>query len=146
MRDDDRALTAEGTKKFRRAARGLARLMGAPDRVLTSPLLRARQTGEILVQTWGGPDLEEEPALAGGTVDDVGARLDACAAEAAVVVVGHEPQLSALLAELLGTRRSDRLAFRKGGVAVLDLAGAFAEGGQLVSCLPPKVLRALGGD
>lgn len=146
MRDEDRALTAEGVKKFRRAARGLAAFMKPPDLLLTSPLVRARQTAEILAQAWGGPALEEEATLAGGTVDDVGTRLDTCPPEATVAVVGHEPQLSALLAQLLGTNRSERLEFRKGGVAVVDLAGAFAEGGRLVSCLPPKVLRALSGD
>ena len=118
--------------------------MGAPELLLTSPLVRARQTAEILARAWRGVEITDEPALAGGTIADVGARLDACPRDATVVVVGHEPQLSDLLAHVLGTHHSDRLGFRKGGVAVVEVEGKLADGGRLVSCLPPKVLKTLG--
>jgi phosphohistidine phosphatase len=61
-----------------------------------------------------------------------------------VAVVGHEPHLSDLLARLLGSRHDDRLAFKKGGAALVDVPGRLAGGGQLVWFLPPKVLRKLG--
>jgi phosphohistidine phosphatase len=61
-----------------------------------------------------------------------------------VAVVGHEPWVSELLARLLGTRHDARLAFKKGGAALVDVPGRLAGGGSLVWYLPPKVLRKLG--
>src|SRR5215510_14914096 len=50
LKDQERALTAEGIAKFHRAARGMVRLMGegAPRVIWTSPLVRSRQTAELL--------------------------------------------------------------------------------------------------
>jgi phosphohistidine phosphatase len=65
--DDQRALTPEGRKKFREAARGLTRIVKRPDALLTSPLLRARQTAEIAAVAWGRrPKPRELQALADG--------------------------------------------------------------------------------
>ncbi len=72
------------------------------------------------------------------------ARQTAEIAAAAWAVVGHEPSLSALLARLLGTPHDARLAFKKGGAALLEVADGLAGGGQLVWYLPPRLLRALG--
>jgi phosphohistidine phosphatase SixA len=58
--------------------------------------------------------------------------------------VGHEPHLSDLLARLLGGAAPERLTFRKGGVALVELPGALAEGGRLVWYLRPRILRQLG--
>src|SRR5580692_8521046 len=46
--DDERPLTARGIREMRRAARGLRRLVGSVDAIGTSPLVRARETAEIL--------------------------------------------------------------------------------------------------
>ena len=61
-----------------------------------------------------------------------------------MAVVGHEPQVSELLARLLGTDKADRLTFRKGGAALVDADGLLAEGGRLVWYLTPRLLRELG--
>jgi phosphohistidine phosphatase len=60
-----------------------------------------------------------------------------------VAVVGHEPWVSELLARLLGSRQDDRLTFKKGGAALVEVPGGLAGGGQLAWYLPPKVLRKL---
>src|SRR5712691_2564228 len=52
--DDERPLTPDGEKRFRKAARGLARIAAPPEILLTSPLPRARKTAEIAAQAWGG--------------------------------------------------------------------------------------------
>ena len=46
--DDDRPLTEEGIRRFEEAARGLLEFDAHPVRILTSPLVRARQTAELL--------------------------------------------------------------------------------------------------
>jgi phosphohistidine phosphatase len=141
--DEDRPLTPEGEQKFREAAKGLAGLVGRPDALLTSPWLRAKQTAAIAAAAWGRLEPKETAALASGSFEALAAVLDRYPDDATVVVVGHEPWVSALLARLLGTRHDDRLTFRKGGVALVDVPGRLAEGGSLAWFLPPKVLRKL---
>jgi phosphohistidine phosphatase len=141
--DEDRPLTPEGEQKFREAAKGLAALVDPPDAVLTSPWLRARQTAAIAAAAWGRVEPVETPALASGSFEEQAEVLDRYPRDATVAVVGHEPWVSELLARLLGTRHDERLEFKKGGVAVVEVPGRLAGGGRLVWYLPPKVLRRL---
>jgi phosphohistidine phosphatase len=143
MPDEERPLTPEGEAKFREAAKGLARLVDRPDALLTSPWLRARQTAAIAAAAWGQIELKETAALAGGSFDEQAAVLDRYPDDATVAVVGHEPWVSELLARLLGSRHDDRVTFKKGGAALVDVPGRLAEGGSLAWFLPPKVLRRL---
>jgi phosphohistidine phosphatase len=142
--DERRPLTREGEERFRACARGLARLVSRPEAVLTSPWLRARQTAEIAAAAWGRNEpLECEP-LAGGTFQAQAAVLDRYPHDAILALVGHEPHLSALVARILDCRDSERLAFKKGGVALLDVPGRLAAGGTLLAFLPPRVLKRVG--
>lgn len=142
--DDERPLTRAGEKRFRRAARGLARVADRPDALLTSPLPRAARTAEVAAKAWGKVSPTDTPALAGGEVAEVFRAIEEHGADATVAVVGHEPQMSEILARLLGSAKADRLTFRKGGAALVDVEGPLAEGGRLVWYLTPRVLRELG--
>ena len=144
LSDPDRPLTPAGEKKFGAAARGLAAVLGAPDALLTSPWLRALQTAEIAAAAWGEVSVRKTPALAGGDFDELAKVVDRYRDKELVAVVGHEPWLSALLARLLGTPHDGRLAFKKGGAALVDVRDGLAGGGRLVWYLPPRLLRALG--
>jgi phosphohistidine phosphatase len=141
--DEERPLTPEGELKFREAAKGLAHLVGRPDALLTSPLLRAKQTAVLAAAAWGKIAPKETSALAGGSFEEQAEVLDRYPDDATVAVVGHEPHLSGLLARLLGSRHDDRLTLKKGGAALVEVRGRLAEGGELVWFLPPKVLRKL---
>lgn len=142
--DNDRPLTPEGELKFREAAKGLARVLDRPDALLTSPWLRARQTASIAAAAWGGIEPKTENALASGSFEAQARVLDAYPDDATVAVFGHEPWVSELLGRLVGTRDSDRLTFKKGAAALVDVKGALADGGSLVWYLTPKLLRKLG--
>lgn len=142
--DDDRPLTPEGANKWKEAAQGLAAILDPPGALLTSPLLRARQTAEIAGQAWGGLDPRPTDALAGGNFEELAAVVERHRDQKLVVLVGHEPWVSTLLARLLGTRHGERLAFKKGGAALVELRNGLAAGGQLIWLLPPRLLRALG--
>jgi phosphohistidine phosphatase len=142
--DRERPLTPEGELKFREAARGLARIVDRPDALLTSPWRRARQTAQIASAVWGGPEPRPTPALASGSFEAQAQVLDAFPQDATVAIFGHEPWVSELVARVLGSRASDRLSFKKGGVALVDVPGRLADGGSLVFYLPPKLLRKLG--
>ncbi len=141
--DAQRPLTPDGKERFRAAAAGLARLVEPPDALLSSPWLRARQTADLAAEAWGKVEPEETDVLAGGTFDEQARVLDRYPSAATVAVVGHEPYVSDLLGRLLGSRDEDRLTFKKGGVALVDVPGRLADGGRLLGYLPPKVLRKL---
>jgi phosphohistidine phosphatase len=143
MADDERPLTSKGRKRFRQAARGLTAVLKRPDALLSSPLPRARQTADLAARAWGKIEVTDTPALAGGTFEELALVLAPYGPKDTVAIVGHEPNVSELLARLLGSAQADRLTFRKGGVALVELPGPLPEGGTLVSFLPPRVLRAL---
>jgi phosphohistidine phosphatase len=143
MEDDERPLTSKGRKRFRTAARGLATVLKRPDALLSSPLPRARQTADIAAKAWGKVSVTDTPALAGGTFENLAVALAAYGPKDTVAVVGHEPDLSELLARLLGTPHADRLTFRKGGAALVNVPGPLQEGGTLVWFLTPRLLRTL---
>ena len=142
--DEERPLTKKGKRRFLKAARGLAQVCGRPDVLLTSPLPRARETADIAAEAWGGPPPTTEAALAHGSADDIIAMLARYSGGQRVVMVGHEPTVSTVLARLLGSPAGERFAFRKGGAAHVDVPGAPAEGGRLEWFMRPKLLRALG--
>lgn len=144
--DDERPLTASGKAAFRVAARGLALIARRPDVVLTSPLARARATAEIAARAFKRIAPTLEPALADESVNGIVIALKAYPLSATIALVGHEPQLSALLARTLAVPQPERLAFQKGGAALLDLPDGPAASGRLVWFLSPRILRALGVD
>jgi phosphohistidine phosphatase len=141
--DDERPLTRPGKATFRVAARGLAQIARRPDVLLTSPLVRARATADILARAFRRIAPTLEPALADESVNGIIAALKAHAPAATIALVGHEPGLSALLVRLLGVSPGEPLAFRKGGAALVDLRDGPTAPGRLVWFLPPKVLRAI---
>ena len=141
--DEDRPLTPAGEKRFRKAARGLARVARRPDLLLTSPLPRARRTAEIAARAWGRVKPVDADALARGDVEALSRQLTGRDAES-VALVGHEPHLSALLAWLVGSDDAPGFAFRKGGAAIVEILHWSRGGAHLACFLPPRVLRRLG--
>jgi phosphohistidine phosphatase len=146
MADEDRPLTPEGVRKWKEAAAGLATILDPPDVLLTSPWRRALHTAEILGEAWGGREPEPTAALTTGRFEELAAVIDGHREARSVAVVGHEPWLSALLARLVGTPDSERLAFKKGGAALVELPAGLLARGSLLWFLPPRLLRALDSD
>lgn len=138
--DDRRPLTQEGEARFVAVVRGLAALDVQVDLILTSPLLRARQTATLLSQGLGGVPVRVSKALAPeGRLDRLVARIRRLP-DAKVAVVGHEPGLGILAAHLIGLPRP--LGFKKGGVCRIDLHPPQAgPPGELGWFAPPKMLR-----
>jgi len=144
--DDARPLTEEGEESFRQAAGGIVRLVERPEALLSSPLPRALRTAEILAEAWGKIAPRKAPALAGGSFVDVAELLEGRDPGDTVVLVGHEPHLSGLLARLLGADGGEKVGFRKGGAALVELSGPPSQGGSLIWFMPPRVLRRLARD
>lgn len=142
--DAARRLTREGQREFARAARGLALLDPEIDRILSSPLVRARETAEILREALGGPEPEACSWLAPGTAPE--RVLSALrGAGGSVALVGHEPGLGRLVSLAVSGRAGAGTPLRKGGVARLRFEGEPRAGeGRLVWLLTPRILRRLG--
>jgi phosphohistidine phosphatase len=143
--DEDRPLTKEGCTKMRRAVRGLRRVLESPERLFSSPLLRARETAELLLERYPDLRVETTPELQpDADPTDTLAWLKTLDPGQRIALVGHEPHLSRLLALLLhGDPSLDTLPFRKGGVAILELDTPRPATARLTAFLPPHVLRAL---
>jgi phosphohistidine phosphatase len=143
--DRDRPLTEEGRRRFRSAAKGLRKLAEAPDLVLTSPYLRARQTAALLHEHARWPEPVAHDAL-GAEQSAAGmlAVLEAQQQRAAVALVGHEPTLSELASGLLcGDPVRVTIELKKGAVACLRVHATLAGRAELLWLLPPRVLREL---
>ena len=141
--DRDRPLTPRGRKRFRKAARGLARILPRPDALFTSPLPRALETAEIAAEAWGDVTPVEDPRLAEGHAEDILPELAAHGGDALVALVGHEPDVSHLLGRLVGGA-GDGLAFKKGGAALVSLPEGPSMPGQLLWFVKPRILRYIG--
>jgi phosphohistidine phosphatase len=147
--DSQRRLTERGERQARAAGAALERLGASFELVLFSPKVRARQTAELAAEAWPEPErgrLAVHEPLAG---DFDGAQaLDAIAGldgDARLLLVGHEPDMSRVLADLTGVRAD----VKKGGAALVRLEGT---GGELLVLLRPReialiaepALRAVG--
>jgi len=115
--DGARRLTPEGRARFTRLLRALEERLTVA-RVLTSPLVRARETAEILARATGAA-LEAEPRLASGRSS--ARELVAMVRQAApgTALVGHNPELAEALAHL----SEGDLELKPGAVAALDVDG-----------------------
>ncbi len=144
--DRERPLTAQGEKKFRRAARGLTELVPSVDVLLSSPLVRAWQTAEILEKKagWLAPRRFEQLEPGCPPMETVAA-LQPHASAGSVALVGHEPGLNELISYLLtGEPGRVRLEMKKGGVACLSVDGALEAGAATLRwLLAPGLLRSI---
>jgi phosphohistidine phosphatase len=139
--DASRRLTGEGIAKLREIARGLRRLEVRPDAILSSPLVRARETAEIVGHVLRVAVQITEPLAPGCGVGQLLRVLDGYTGARALIVVGHEPDMGYLIGAMTG---GPPLPLKKGGMARIDLAQTEAGAGTLTWLLPPKILRALG--
>ena len=142
--DAKRPLTEEGISRARKQARGLARLGVSFDIVLTSPLVRARQTAEIVAAAFDPrPYFVQVESLApGGAYQAILADLEKHARKTRVAIVGHEPDLGELAARLIGARHA--IAFKKGAVCRIDVDALPPGGpGALRWFMTPKMLRSI---
>lgn len=143
--DSQRPLTADGIRKWRRQAAGLAAVDARPDVVLTSAFVRARQTADLLAAAWAKKPkvIEIEALQPGHKPREVLRALEPYAAHASMALVGHEPGLGELAALLVGFRTTPE--FKKGGVARVDVAllPPPAGSGAIAWWLTPRLLRAL---
>lgn len=145
--DARRPLTEIGRKKMRKGANRLRLQLRQIDVLACSPLVRSRETAEIIARAYGDIPIMERPELDYSYPPEAVLEwLAQCSAET-VVAVGHEPQLGLLSGLLLADAPRTLVAFRKGGVALFEFPGRAAAGrGVLHWVLTAGQLRSLKQD
>jgi phosphohistidine phosphatase len=142
--DTRRPLTEEGISRVKKGARGLVRLGVEFDVVLTSPLVRARQTAELFAAASNtrSPLVVIDSLAPEGSVQAVMTDLEHHARRGRIALVGHEPGIGELAGRIMGSRRA--LEFKKGAVCRIDIESIPPAGhGTLRWFLTPRILREL---
>ncbi len=142
--DTKRPLTEDGIISLRRSARGLDRVGVSFDLMLTSPLVRTRQTAEVIAAELNPvPQILSVESLApGGSHQAVLNDLEKHSRRHRIALVGHEPGIGELAARLIGTRHA--IEFKKGAVCRIDVdALPPTAPGDLRWLLTPRLLRSL---
>lgn len=146
LTDDLRPLTKKGVERMRDGTRGLLQILDQIDLLAASPLTRAQQTADILAKAFNPGPVIEVPELAPGNGP---AAITAWLAEQDTTdtlgIVGHEPDLSELVAWLVCGRSEGFLELKKGGACLVTCHGAPTQGRcTLLWALSPRQLRLLG--
>jgi phosphohistidine phosphatase len=142
--DGKRPLSADGMSRMKKSARGLDRIDVTFDVILSSPLVRARQTADILsAEMEGHPAIVNVDSLApGAPFASLVADLEKHARKTRIALVGHEPGIGELAARLIGSRHP--IEFKKGAVARIDVDQIPPAGpGDIRWMMPPKFMRAV---
>jgi len=135
--DSERPLSPKGRRQAARLGAFLAERGFAPDAIVTSPKLRARQTADLVADAIGIA-VSVDDRLAGPLDPDVVGDIADRVGGTSVVLVGHDPDFSELAAALSG---AEYLPVRKGALARIDMSVPVQpNGGVLRWLLPPELL------
>jgi phosphohistidine phosphatase len=132
--DDERPLTKAGRKEVHEVGKFLAALKVQPDLILTSQLPRAAQTADIAGEHLKTRSREEKLLAPGFRIEDL-TRLLRKYPEQVLMMVGHEPDFTLVIAALTG----GSVKLSKAGVALVDLN---LQKGKLLWLFPPKIAKA----
>ena len=144
--DEKRSLTDEGRDRMREITKGLRKLGVQFDLLLTSPLIRAIQTAEIIAAAFdvGAKEIQQTANLApGASAVALFAEIKSHTGVESVALVGHQPDLGLLVSGIIGSA-APSIQLKKGGVCCVNVTETVpALRGDLVWLLTPKQLRLL---
>jgi phosphohistidine phosphatase len=138
--DSKRPLTVDGTHRMGREAAALKRLKLSLDLVISSPLVRAYQTAEIVARALGAPTklITDERVGLGFGPEQLAAIVAEHRKAKRVMLVGHEPDFSETISQVTG---GGRLMMKKGALAYVEIEDPASLEGVLVWLIPPKALE-----
>ena len=138
--DFDRRLTERGRGQAEKVAKFIQKQGLKPSVILASPVTRAKQTAHIIADAIGA-DMVKLEWLACGMDTEVCLReLSPYGHHPTVMLVGHEPDFSTTLAQLLGLADPEALHIRKASLTLINLPELKAGSGQLEFCIPCKLM------
>ena len=140
--DDDRPLTPDGCEAMEREAKAIAELLPDLELIVTSPLLRARQTAQYVAEQLRLRNVVDDARIAHGfNARACQTILTEHSDAERVMLVGHEPTMSAAIGHMIG---DGNVELKKAALAGIELAERTSTSGTLICLIPPKVLRRLG--
>ncbi len=142
--DSKRPLTSQGLSALRKEAKALDALGVGFDHIITSPLVRTKQTADTLAEHLGSkPTVSSSDALApAGSATAIFQELAKHMKKGRIALVGHEPNIGELAGRLIGSRTP--LPFKKGAICRIDFEVFPPKGsGQLRWFMTPKMLRKI---
>jgi phosphohistidine phosphatase len=150
--DDDRPLTPDGRELMASVAEGLHALELGVDALISSPLRRANETATIVAAALHLTPMQASELAKGcmlRQLADVLSRLPDKQTES-VIVTGHEPDLSRMVARCIGEGEAN-IHLKKGGCCRVDIPGPVSSAhdldgkGRLEWLMTPALLTAIGG-
>jgi phosphohistidine phosphatase len=133
--DTQRPLSDLGKRQLRGVVHFLRSTKTTIELVLTSPLVRAKETAEIILAGLHTPSLLTTEALTpGSNLRDLLAAVNMQQAKA-VMLVGHEPQLSSAISVLTGGDEHFRLEMKKASLACVETPFPVKKGHAVLSWL-----------
>ena len=138
--DDERTLSEKGEQQALRVAdfckaRGLK-----PDAILASPLPRAQQTAKPVAKAFSMEVTTARWLACGAVPAATVAQLAERKSLHAVMLVGHEPDMSRLVAHLIGAENGDVIHIRKASLTAIEVVAFQAGGGVLDFSIPVKLM------
>lgn len=118
--DDLRPLTDEGKDEMKSVSKGLRAELEDLDTLATSPLVRARETADIIAEAYGiEPPVVERSLMPGTSFDEFEKWCSDLGEKKVIAIVGHDPHLSSLVTWLMTGRSDPRIRLKKGGACLL---------------------------
>lgn len=142
--DEERPLSNQGSLLVSDVAGSLPRLKTRPELVLTSPLVRARQTAEIVAKCLGAPEkvIVDKRLAPGFGMKHLEKLVRDYGDNEVLMLVGHDPDFSDIVRSLTG---GGRLSIRKGGLAQVEIPDHKVMKGRLLALLVPAPANPDGG-
>jgi phosphohistidine phosphatase len=146
--DAERPLTAKGRRELRRVAAAMRKMKLSFDLMLSSPLVRAKQTAEIVAMELKLQKLLKfsDTLKHGNNAKTlIGGLNHLKPAPEKILLVGHEPDLGELISLLVSGKPDANFALKKGGLAKLEIVKKLSAGrcATLVWLLTPKLMERM---
>jgi phosphohistidine phosphatase len=143
-KDSERPLTPEGRTEMQKIAKSLKAAGLQTNRIYTSPLKRAKETAEIAAKVLKIPTLEEWDELKpDGSKAALYRKLARFEQNSRLILVGHEPYLSSMIGEIIGSTGA-RLVLKKGGLGKVRITSFIPRiSGELRWLLTPKMITRM---
>jgi phosphohistidine phosphatase len=138
--DDDRHLSEKGLVQAERVARFCEAHEIKPTVILSSPLRRAHETAKIVAEHLQVDVRVVRWLTSGAQPENIVAELNELRGPASMMIVGHEPDLSQLVAFFIGTPHHEAIHLRKGSLTQLTIYEFQSAGARLEFSIPPKLV------
>jgi len=142
--DDLRPLTSAGMEEMKEIAKGLRELVKKIDLLVTSPLVRAVQTAEIVAAAYDIPVSETTEALSPDSEPKDFEKWAADSDAKRIAIVGHEPHVTSLVSWLLTGEDDAIFDLKKGGMCLLEFDSGIEKGSGILNwLLTPRQLTRI---